>query len=217
MTEVLVPSPPRVARWRLLYSPWAWVAWSRETAARLRREHLERNYRTVAPYVPQGARVLDIGAWDGALGAALRDRLDAQVVGVDVVDKNRSDVELRVMRGDALPVGDDERFDVVMLLYVLHHARDDGALLREAARVLAPGGTLLIAEDRVEGAAERARTVGFHVWLFACTGMGWKGRFRRIAAWRERFAAHGLVVRDVVELGAEGRMFPKNVLFVLRR
>lgn len=215
MSEAIVPAPARVPRWKLLYSPFAWIAWSRETAARMRREHLERNYRTVAPHIAPGARVLDIGAWDNELGAALRDRLGASVVGVDVVDKNRSDVELRVMRDGKLPVGDDERFDVVMLLYVLHHARDDGALLREAARVLAPGGTLLVAEDRVEGAAERARTVGFHVWLLAFTGMGWKGRFRRIAAWRERFAGHGLAVRDVVELGAEGRMFPRNVLFVL--
>ena len=64
---------------------------------------------------------------------------------------------------------------------------------------------------------DRFRTKGFHVWLLAFTGMGWKGRFRRQAAWRERFAAAGFQVREVIELGAEGRMFPKNVLFVLAR
>ncbi len=193
------------------------IARIRAFAARLRREHLERNYRTVAPHVAAGARVLDIGAGDNTLAAALRDRLGAQVVGVDVADRNRGDAELRLMRGASLPVGDGERFDVVMLLYVLHHARDDAALLREATRVLAPGGTLLIAEDRVETFAERVRTIAFHVWLLLCTGMGWRGRFRRIAAWRARFAAHGLRVRDVIELGAEGRLFPRNLLFVLGR
>ena len=45
--------------------------------------------------------------------------------------------------------------------------------------------------------------------------MGWKGQFRRQDAWRARFAAEGLAVKDVVELGREGRLFPDNVLFVL--
>ena len=212
----LVPAS-RVNRWRLLYSPLAWIAWSKETAARLEAEHLEWNLRAVTPHVAPGARVLDIGSWDCRLGAALRDRAGARVVCVDVVDKNRTDVELRLMRGTTLPVGADERFDVVQLLYVLHHAPDDLALLREAARVLAPDGVVLVGEDRVETAGERVRTVGFHLWLLAFTFMGWKGRFRRIAAWRERFAAAGLELRAVHELGAEGRLFPKNLLFVLAR
>jgi SAM-dependent methyltransferase len=202
-------------RWRLLYSPLAWIEWSRETSARLERAHLDWNLRAVSPYIAPGARVLDVGAWDCRLGAALRDRHGARVVCTDVVDKNRTDVELRLMRGAALPTADGERFDVVQLLYVLHHARDDAALLREAGRVLAPGGVVLVGEDRVESLGERLRTVLFHVWLLAVTFMGWKGRFRRIAAWRARFAAHGLAVREVVELGAEHRLFPRNVLFVL--
>ncbi len=209
------PAPPRVKRWRLLYSPLAWIEWSRETSHRLQAEHLAWNLRAVEPFVAPGARVLDVGAWDCRLGAALRDRRGARVVCTDVVDRNQTDVELRLLRDGRLPVDDDERFDVVQLMYVLHHAADDRALLREAARVLAPGGTVLVGEDRVETAGERVRTVGFHLWLLAVTFMGWRGRFRRIAAWRRRFAEAGLEVREVVELGAERRLFPKNLLFVL--
>lgn len=209
-------SPPtRVNRWRLLYSPLAWIQWSRETATRLEAEHLEWNLRAVTPYVTPGARVLDIGSWDCRLGAALRDRCAARVVCTDVVDKNRTDVELRLTRGGVLPIGADERFDVVQLLYVLHHAADDLGLLRQAAAALAPGGVVLVGEDRVESWRDRLRTVGFHIWLLAFTFMGWKGKFRRIAAWRERFGSAGLAVREVIELGAEGRLFPRNLLFVL--
>ena len=211
-TEPLPAAPPR---WQLLYSPRAWRRWFRATSARIEAAHLAWNLAAVAPHVRADARVLDVGAWDCRLGEALRDRHGARVVCVDVVDRNRTDVELRLMRGAALPVADGEVFDVVQLLYVLHHAADDRALLREARRVLAPGGVVLVGEDRVETFAGRVRTVGFHLWLLTFTFMGWKGRFRRQAAWRERFADAGLTVRDVVELGREGRLFPDNVLFVL--
>jgi len=205
----------RVSRWRLLYSPWAWIQWSRETSARLQHEHLEWNLRSVAPHISPGARVLDVGAWDCRLGAALRDRCGARVICADVVDKNQTDVELRVFRDHTLPVGDHERFDVVLFMYVLHHAADDGALLHEAARVLAPGGVVLVGEDRVETLAEKLRTILFHLWLLLFTFMGWKGKFRRIAEWRRRFADHSLVLRQVIALGAEARLFPKNQLFLL--
>ena len=63
---------------------------------------------------------------------------------------------------------------------------------------------------------ERGPTLGGnHLWLLTFTFMGWKGKFRRQDAWRARFAAEGLAVKDVVELGREGRLFPDNVLFVL--
>lgn len=202
-------------RWRLLYSPLAWIEWSRETSARLQREHVAWNLRAVAPHVTPGARVLDVGAWDCRLGAALRDERGARVVCADVVDKNQTDVELRLMKDGALPVAEGERFDVVQLMYVLHHAEDDARLLREVRRVVAPGGVVLVGEDSVESFGERVRTVAFHVWLLVFTFMGWKGRFRRIAAWRDRFAAFGLAVREVKQLGREGRLFPRNILFVL--
>ncbi|KAB2892678.1 MAG: class I SAM-dependent methyltransferase, partial [Kofleriaceae bacterium] len=115
----------------------------------------------------------------------------------------------------ALPVADGERFDVVQLMYVLHHAKDDAHLLREARRVVAPGGVVLVGEDSVETFGARVRTIAFHVWLLLFTFMGWKGRFRRVAAWRERFLASGLAVREVKPLGREGRFFPDNLLFVL--
>ncbi len=185
-------------------------AWAR----RIEAEHLAWNVATVAPYVPPGARVLDVGSWDCKLGAALRDR-GARVTCVDVVDKNRTDVELRLMRGATLPVTGDERFDVVQFLYVLHHAADDLALLREARRVVADDGRVLVAEDRVETWGERWLTIAFHLWLLAFTFMGWKGTFKRQSAWRARFAQAGLTVERTVELGRSRRLFPKNVLYVL--
>ena len=56
-------------------------------------------------------------------------------------------------------------YDVVLFLYVLHHAADDQPLLDEARRVLRDGGCLLIAEDSVDGLWNRVLTVGFHIFL----------------------------------------------------
>ena len=42
-----------------------------------------------------------------------------------MVDKNATDVELRLLADGRVPTAPDERFDVVLLLYVLHHAADD--------------------------------------------------------------------------------------------
>ncbi len=175
------------------------------------------NADTVGPCVPHGSRVLDVGAWDARTAALLRDERGCDVLAVDVVDKNVTDVPFGLFDGITLPVADGSR-DVVTLLYVLHHAADDLALLREARRVLAPGGRVLVAEDMVQTAAQRLVTVGFHVWLWLWTWMGWAGQFRRFDAWTARFAEAGLRVVERRELGSHlGRaLWPKNVLFVLQ-
>jgi len=205
-------------RYRLLYSPLAWLEYIRGLSARLVQEHLDWNYDSVAPHVRPEHTVLDIGAWDCLLAKELRDRTGCQVQAVDVVDKNRTDVPFRTFNGRDLPFGDDERFDRVTLLYVLHHSADDAALLREARRVLAPGGRVLVGEDMAENRRQRWATIAFHVWLLTFTFMGWKGKFRSIERWRERFAAAGLAIESVHELGHQGdrRWFPRNMMLVLR-
>ncbi|MEZ4359918.1 MAG: class I SAM-dependent methyltransferase [Kofleriaceae bacterium] len=207
-----------VRRWQLLYSPRAWRRWIAQTSARLKLAHVERNYATVADDIAAGATVLDVGAWDGQLGARLAERKGCQVTLVDVVDKNETALPLRRYDGRTLPCREDERFDVVQLLYVLHHADDDLQLLREARRVVADDGRVLVAEDLVETRRQRWVTRGFHVWLFAVTWMPQRGRFRTRAEWRRRFAAAGFTVEAERELGSEGdrRLWPENLLYVLR-
>jgi SAM-dependent methyltransferase len=214
----LVPAAPGFRYTRLLYNPLAWIDWFRWASARINRRHTEFNYAAVAPHIPHGATVLDVGAWDGSLARLLADRKACRPLLVDVVDKNQSGLPFRRFDGVHLPLAPGERFDVVQLLYVLHHAADDHALLTEARRALAPGGTLLVAEDLVETPLQRAITVGFHVWLLTFTFMGWRGSFRRIAAWRERFAAAGLEVVTIDHLGAHmgNALMPRNVVFRLR-
>ncbi len=202
---------------RMLYSIRAWRQWIRYTSERITAEHLEHNFASVASLIAPGSRVLDIGAWDCLLSQAIRDRLRCDVLGVDVVERNQTDVPFRRFDGKTLPVAEDERFDVVLLLYVLHHSADDGALLSEARRVLAPGGVVIVGEDLADGAKQRVRTVGFHVWLFCFTGMGWRGKFRTAAAWTRRFAEARLRISQTRHVGSQGNRwwFPQNVIYLL--
>lgn len=90
-------------------------------------------------------RVLDIGCGEGALNAALPAPPPFRLVGVD-----ESATMLRAhpnphVRGDAarLPFRDGV-FDAAVAVNMLWHLDDPRLALREARRVLAPGGLLLV-------------------------------------------------------------------------
>jgi ubiquinone/menaquinone biosynthesis C-methylase UbiE len=80
-------------------------------------------------------------------------------------ERGLANAELRQADLYALPLG-DAGADVAILHHVLHFAQQPGAAIAEAARVLAPGGRLLIADfaphDREELRARDAHTrLGF--------------------------------------------------------
>ncbi|MBL0174426.1 MAG: class I SAM-dependent methyltransferase [Ignavibacteria bacterium] len=96
-----------------------------------------------------GADVLDLGAGVGGTSAALV-RRGARVTAVDS-DPKRVDA-LRALNGSfAVACGDagaleypDARFDAVVLQDVIEHCDAPATVLREAARVLRPGGMLYL-------------------------------------------------------------------------
>ncbi len=95
----------------------------------------------------RGLDILDIGCGAGNMIHHLRRY--GRVHGVELDPRPVQIARARgydVRQGDAtrgLPFP-DECFDLVTALDVIEHVDDDGALLREAARVLKPGGTLLV-------------------------------------------------------------------------
>jgi SAM-dependent methyltransferase len=101
------------------------------------------------------ARALDFGCGAGRLSRALGHYYD-EVVGIDIAASmvelatqlNRDQPHCRFVlneRGD-LRMFDDASFDLVLTLLVLQHMRPDYAIgyIREFARVLRPGGVLLM-------------------------------------------------------------------------
>lgn len=104
-----------------------------------------------------GERVLDIACGTGIVARLAKERLGdgARVVGVDVsapmLEVARAiapAIEWREGNAIALPVDNDERFDVVLCHQGLQFFRDKPAAAREMRRVLAPGGLVAVAAWR---------------------------------------------------------------------
>jgi ArsR family transcriptional regulator len=102
----------------------------------------------LAPFV---SRVIAVDRSGDMLQAARR-----RVRDFDNVDVRRGELE-------TLPIEDDE-LQAATLLLVLHHVPEPAAVLREAARVLAPGGRLLICDMLPHDHEEYKQQMG-HVWL----------------------------------------------------
>jgi len=114
----------------------------------------------------------DLGCGTGQVSAALAPFVD-RVIAVDSsaamlhAAKRRlmglENVELRRGELEALPV-DDARLDAAALMLVLHHVPEPGKAIAEAARVLRPGGRILV-EDMLPHDREGYRQQMGHVWL----------------------------------------------------
>jgi len=89
----------------------------------------------LAEILPPIARVLDVGCGDGTIGrlvGALRP--DIAITGIDVMVRPTAHILVKQFDGKTIPY-DDNSFDVVMFVDVLHHTDDPEILLREARRV----------------------------------------------------------------------------------
>jgi SAM-dependent methyltransferase len=93
----------------------------------------------LAERLPRNARVLDIGCGSGDMAAAIMaKRPDVTIDGVDVLVRPETAIKVKEYDGKTIPIFDGA-YDVAMLVDVLHHTDDPGAVLAEAARVASQG------------------------------------------------------------------------------
>ena len=106
--------------------------------------------------IPEGASVVEIGLGTGGLLPALVGK-GCRVIGVDhspamleearrrLTEEQVIGVELRLGEMTHLPLP-DRSAECALLAMALHHAADPPAVLAEIRRILAPGGTLVMAD-----------------------------------------------------------------------
>lgn len=113
----------------------------------------DRDPRARRPF--EGLRLLDIGCGGGLLSEPMC-RLGFQVTAVDASARNIGtarahaepqglDIDYRAATAEQLEAEGGGPFDVVLNMEVIEHVADPGEYLRTCARLLAPGGLMIVA------------------------------------------------------------------------
>ena len=145
-----------------------------------------------------GTRLLEVGCGVGAVLAVLGQEFPGiELVGVDVEPKQldfarghleRAGVESTLLEADAheLPF-EDETFDHVWMMWFLEHIADPPAVLREARRVLVPGGGITAIEVDYSTCRAEPTTPAmealFRAMVQGMAASGWSDAGTRLPGW----------------------------------
>jgi ubiquinone/menaquinone biosynthesis C-methylase UbiE len=161
-------------------------------------EHWRHRLIRDGTHLEPGTRLLEVGCGVGAVLAVLGQEFPRlRLTGVDIELKQlefarahlaRSGVEATLVKADALALPfADESFDHVWMMWFLEHVADPHAVLREARRVLAPGGGITAIEVDYATCLAEPTTAAIEALIRAMVeGMaasGWSDAGSRLPDW----------------------------------
>jgi len=168
-------------------------------------EHWRHRLICAGTQLEPGTRLLEVGCGVGAVLAVLGQEFPGvRLVGVDVEPKQldfarrhlaRAGIEATLLEADAhaLPFG-DESVDQVWMMWFLEHIADPPEVLREARRVLVPGGALTAIEvDYATVHAEPstpAMDALFRTMVQGMAASGWSDAGTRLPGWLREVGFH---------------------------
>jgi ubiquinone/menaquinone biosynthesis C-methylase UbiE len=161
-------------------------------------EHWRHRLIADRTHLEPGTRLLEIGTGVGAVLAVLGQEFPGlRLTGVDIEPRQlefarghlaRAGVEATLVQADALALPfEDESFDHVWMMWLLEHIRDATRALREARRVLVPGGAITAIE--VDYSTVRAEPMTpaldplFGAMVQGMAAAGWSDAGTRLPDW----------------------------------
>ena len=160
--------------------------------------------------LPPNVRVLDVGCGDGTIAKSwMATRSDVSVEGIDVFVRPATKIPAHVFDGHTIPF-EDNSFDVVSFVDVLHHAENALQLLREARRVSKK--YVMIKDHYAENWLDYT-TLAFMDWVGnAPHGVSLPYNYLSRVAWRDTFRAAALS-ETKVETEVPLYSFPFDLVF----
>jgi len=168
-------------------------------------EHWRHRLITNGTMLEPGTRLLEVGCGVGAVLAVLGQEFPGIILsGVDIEPTQlafarghleRTGVEATLVEADAraLPFA-DQSFDHVWMMWLLEHVPDPPEVLREARRVLAPGGRITAIE--VDYATCRAEPTSpalealFRAMVQGMAASGWSDAGTQLPVWLHEAGFH---------------------------
>ncbi len=164
-------------------------------------EHWRHRLIAAGTELEPGTRLLEIGCGAGAVLAVLGQEFPGvQLYGVDIEQKQldfarghleRAGVEATLQEADALALPfAGESFDHVWMMWLLEHISEPAAVLREARRVLVPGGAITAIEVdystcRAEPSTPALEAL-FRAMVQGMAASGWSDAGTRLPGWLRR-------------------------------
>jgi SAM-dependent methyltransferase len=169
-----------------------------------------------------GETVLDLGSGGGLDAALAADRVGASgsVIGVDMTPEmieraakaarsaGRTQVEFRQGRLESLPV-DDDSVDAVTSNCVINLVPDKARVFQEIARVLRPGGRVVISDVVLDGPLPEALQRDLTAWVGCVSGAMQRDRY--LDTVRSAGLTDVEVLKDVDFLAAVGDTLPEEI------
>ena len=183
--------------------------------AKARAQH---SYEKIKQYLT-GEKILDLGAGDGLLGELIKTEMSKEVVLVDVVDYNYTDLPLLLYKDtERIPL-EDNSVSTCIMYTVLHHADYPEYVLKEASRVTTK--RMVIMEGYIEE-YETKIVNSFIDWFINRVVRGIDINvplnYKTKQEWNIIFKEAGFKITKAIDMGIDEPVAPEHhILYILDR